>query len=163
MQTYKSRNLFWALLVALALMTSACAGIVVSPIDETVVAGTTRFWGYAIQPGQSLQLEALNTSNVWEVLASTTSGSTPTYAGTQTGYYFELSYNPVTAPTRFRRTAPWSTHRRIHFRIQTPGLGPADTRQWSSNGSNPQGIESNLERWWAQYKGNGVIRIDFQI
>jgi hypothetical protein len=163
MQTNRYRNLLWAPLLALALLASACAGIVVEPADETTVPATATFWGYAPSAGQNLQLEALNSSNQWEVVATMTSGSTPAHVGYHTGYKFSVSYNVRNSPTRFWRTSPWgSTHARIHFRVQTPNLGLARSRKFDPT-ANPQGIESNLERAWLQHEsGDGLIRVDFQ-
>jgi len=156
-------KLLGALLVAIALASSACAGIVADPADETTVEGTTRFWGYAVLPSQTVNLEALNSSNQWVVVATSTSGTTPTYAGNQSGFYYAIDFNPVTAPTVYRKSAPWTGYARINFRITSPNLGSAETRSHQPTTTPPQGVESNLERGWAIYKGNGVLRIYFHI
>jgi DNA-binding CsgD family transcriptional regulator len=39
----------------------------------------------------------------WQSLAVRNSVEQPTHAATTTGYYYEISYNPLTAPARFKR------------------------------------------------------------
>jgi hypothetical protein len=150
---------FLILLAALAL--SACSGIVVSPMSETSADTTMTFWGYAVGPAQPMNLEAQNTSGTWVQVATVNSVNEPTYAGTRGGYYYAISYNPTTLGAAYRRTSPFgNSWRRIFFRISSPNLGSAETRQYQGNGQTAPGTESNLELAWITHKSDGILRVD---
>jgi hypothetical protein len=153
--------LFLILLAALTL--SACSGIVVSPSSESSASGPTTFWGYAVGAGQTMNLEAQNTSGTWVTVAVATSTTVPTYAGSYAGYYYALSINPMSMSTLFRQTSPYgASWRRILFRVSSPNLGTAETRQYQTNNTNPV-VDSNLERAWLVHKSDGILRVDIRV
>lgn len=145
--------------LATAIMLSACTGIVVQPHDSEFVTGTTKFWGYAMQPEQEVHLQAQTTQGQWESVGVTTSLDVPTHAGTQTGYYYELSYDPTTIAARFRRPSDGETV--VLFRIKSPDMEVAETRHSARTGDPPSGVESYLERTWEMFQGDGILRIRF--
>jgi hypothetical protein len=140
---------------------SACTGIVIEPKDGANADGVTKFWGYAPTPGQAQHLEAQNTSGTWESLVVRNSVEQPTHAATTTGYYYEISYNPLTAPARFKRPGQFPGWTTVHFRVVSPGLPVAEIR---CNGplTTPPALESNLARAWAALDCGTVIHVNFQ-
>jgi hypothetical protein len=150
------------LVLSLILAASGCTGIVVGPENEELTMGVATFWGYALEPGQVVHLEAQNTSNGWESVAQSTSVTAPTYTTSSLGgYYFTIDLDPKTLPSRFHRTAPFPQNGRVHFRVKSAGLNPAETRKRESN-TVPPTAEWTLASWWATYKGDGILRIDFR-
>lgn len=145
--------------IALGLIVlGACNGIVVEPIDQTAASGVVKFWGYAGTPNEQVRLEAQSTT--WEQLGTAFSSLTPTYAGGYTGYYFEVSYNAVAIPSRFRKTSPVFGSWRSYFRISTPS-GVAANRQYGQNFTQST-AESWMVRFWETHTipNAGAIRID---
>jgi hypothetical protein len=147
-----------SLLLALTLL-GACTGIVVEPDDDQTVTGMTKFWGYSAVPDQEVHLEAQNTQGQWESVAVVTSLDVPTYTGTKTGYYYEISYDPTVIAARFRRPSDGRTL--VLFRVKSPDMEVAETRHSERTGSDPSGIESYLERTWEAFQGDGILRIRF--
>ena len=141
-----------AALVVLALGAVACTGIVVEPADESVGSGNQKFWGYSLGPGDSIKLEALNSSSAYETIATTTSSTAPSSAGDYTGYYFEVWTNLTSLPTRFRKPGPWAGYSAGTFRI-TVGGTVMQTRLTIQNSSTPSS-ESWLVNYWQKYSSS---------
>lgn len=149
-----------ALLGLLVLLVGVgCSGIVVAPIDQSTANGPVTFWGYSLSPGEQVRLEAQSTT--WELLGTTTSASTPTHVGGNTGYYYQITYPATTIATRFRKTSPYAGYWRTSFRLTTAS-GTLQTRQWQAN-SNQNTAESWLTRFWFTHTASGSpLRIDIR-
>lgn len=149
------------LIVLVALAASACTGIVIQPVSETSVNGSTVFWGYALEPGQTIALEAQHLNGNWLPVATTVSVTTPTATGGNSGYYFAVSYDPRTLGSTFRRTSPVAGRKRVFLRLKSDGRDPADTRSYQSNGTNPGPGSSNLMQAWASFRtSDSILRLD---
>lgn len=148
------------LLVLLGLLLGAgCSGIVVAPVDQSTTNGSVTFWGYSLNPGEQVRLEAQSTT--WELLGTTTSASTPTHAGGNAGYYYQITYPATTIATRFRKTSPYAGYWRTSFRLTTAS-GTLQTRQWQTN-SNQNSAESWITRFWFTHTASGSpLRIDIR-
>lgn len=143
----------------LAFWLTGCTGIVVEPVDLSLLQGSVTFWGYTGAPGEPVRLEAQ--SSTWEQVATTTTATTPTQVGGYTGYYFSMTYPASGMPTRFRRSSPWAGAFRAHFRVANSS-GVAVIRQNTSNGV-ISSAESFLVRFWEQHNSNaGTLRIDLK-
>lgn len=148
------------LLVLLVVLGAAgCSGIVVQPIDQSTANGPVAFWGYSLNPGEQVRLEAQSTT--WELLATTTSATVPTHVGGNAGYFYQINYSATAIPTRFRKTSPYTGYWRSSFRLTTAS-GTLQTRQWQTN-SNQSSLESWLSRFWFTHTASGSpLRIDIR-
>jgi hypothetical protein len=142
---------------------SACQAVVLEPVDEsTYYGGNIRFWGYSPSPGETVSIQAQNTSAGWETLTTTTSSLVPTHTAGSTGYMFEGWYYGPNIPTRFRFASqfgsPWW---RTNFRVVTSSTNSiAQIRQYQANGTNSTS-QSWFEEYWYEHKAAGTtIRVD---
>jgi hypothetical protein len=80
------------------------ASCVIEPSDNIWKPqdGNVKLFGFAPGPSGAVSLEAINSSNTWEVIASGTTTSRITYTGTRSGYYWELAVNIDSMPARFK-------------------------------------------------------------
>jgi hypothetical protein len=151
-------NLLVALIAAFALSSTACAGIVIDPIggDTYVGSGATRFWGYSINPGQTMLLQTQNNSGTWVTQRTFTSSTTPTHGAGRTGYAFDTSHDPRSLSSVFRRPAN-AGYVAVTYRVYSEGAGPAFAR----GGNIPVGA-SDLEMQFGTGVEDGVIRLLFR-
>ena len=143
-----------ALVVACAVLATACAGIVVEPSSTAAATGPTKFWGYASGPGIEIDLQAQNTGGTWEFVQSTTATARATYASGHQGYYWELTTNPKTIANRFRRPASGSYT--VFYQITSPGLSPAQTHNQTPGAA----TTGDFEQLWAAFQSDGIIRLN---
>lgn len=143
-----------ALVAAVAVLATACAGIVVEPGSFSAATGPTKFWGYAVGPGMEIDLQAQNTSGTWELLQSTAATTRPTYASGHQGYYWELTTNPKTIANRFRRPASGSYT--VFYQITSPGFSPAQTH----NQTPGPATTGDFGQLWAAFQSDGIIRLN---
>jgi hypothetical protein len=150
------------LLLLLAALGSGCQATVIEPVDESgSYQSNIRFWGYSASPGETVSVEAQNSSSAWEALVTTTSSLVPTHTAGHTGYMFEAWYYGPTLPTRFRRTSPFASsgYWRTNFRIMTNGTAGA-ARLYQANGSNSTSTSWFEEYWFEHKASSSVIRVD---
>lgn len=150
-------------LLSLILLSGGCQATLMEPVDEsTYYGGNIRFWGYSGAASETVSIQALNTSNAWETLTTTTSSIVPTHASGYTGYVFEAWYYGPSIPTRFRFASqygsPWW---RTHFRVVTSASNSiAAIRQFQANGTNSTSTNW-FEEYWFEHKAAGTtIRVD---
>lgn len=151
------------LLLLLLGLGGGCQGTLLEPVDESSYAASNiRFWGYGPAPSDVVNIQAQNTSGVWETLTTTTSSSVPTYTAGNTGYVFETWYYGPSIPTRFRFASqygsPWW---RTNFRVVTSATNTiAAIRQYQANGTNSTSTNW-FEEYWYEHKASGTtIRVD---
>lgn len=154
---------FW-LLATLAMLGAGCQPALIEPLDEAQFdRSNIRFWGYAGSPGESISVEAQNSSNGWEPLVTVTSTTVPTHTGGLTGYAFEAWYYGPNIPTRFRRASPLASYGyfRTNFRIINSGGTLGALRQYHANGTNSTSTNW-FEEFWHEHKvvNNATLRID---
>jgi hypothetical protein len=150
------------LLLLLTALGSACQAVVMEPVDETSsYKSNIQFWGYSGSPGETVAIEAQNSSGTWEALVTTTSQIVPTHTAGYTGYYFSTWYYGPNIPTRFRRTSPFASqgYWRTNFRIMTSGTAGA-ARLYQANGSNSTSTNWFEEYWYEHKAASSVIRVD---
>lgn len=82
----------------------ALSGCVIEPEDSiwNPPGGSLKLWGFNQFAASAVTIEAINTSNAWEVVASTTTTSRITYTGTRSGYYWEVYVNINNLAARFK-------------------------------------------------------------
>jgi len=124
-----------------------------APSSNAGANGPTLFWGYALQANQSMRLEAQRLDGTWVEVARGTAVARPTYAGTRTGYYWELTGDPKTIASQFRR--PSGGTYTVFYRITSPNLSPAETQSCSPSPS----ATGDFDQLWSACKTDGVIRL----
>src|SRR5690242_14192554 len=105
MSARASRTFFrprFGLFICWLLMSVSC--VVIEPGDNVWKPqdGILRLWGFAPGPSGPVSVEAMNSSNGWEQVASGTTTNRITYTGTRSGYYWELAVNIDTLAPKFK-------------------------------------------------------------
>jgi hypothetical protein len=150
-------------LLFITALAAGCQAVVMEPTDEwSLYQSSVRFWGYSVAPGETVLIEAQNSSSTWETVASTTSALVPTHTAGYTGYFFEVSYYAPGMPVRFRKTSPYSAqgYFRAMFRVNTSGTLGA-IRQHNSNGTTSSSTNW-LEKFWVEHRisNSTTLRVD---
>src|SRR6476659_3790072 len=98
------RLLFAIATLALLSLASACAGVVVEPVDDAVVPNVhaTLVHGWAVNADQDVRIEAQNNANNWVEIRAVRSATTPTYGESNTGYYWSAVIDLTALPPQLR-------------------------------------------------------------
>jgi hypothetical protein len=142
------------MLIAWLLVVSAC---VVEPTDNNFAPtdGIQKLWGFVLEaPGAAISIEAINSSNVWEVVATGVASTRVTHTGTSSGNYWELTVNVRTLPARFQVGG------RVRLRAKA---GSFTMRTRSNDQQRPRVANTALLELWNAYvtptSSNSIITV----